>query len=171
MSKLQAARSDTSEAFLAEIGPELAALCTACGACFNACPMVDRVELRGSDPRSTTDGLRRLAKGEMGSPETIKWVGACAKSHRALRDLRAWMRCCWSGSPSSARSTRRVNCRSSRTRHIFRASKHLPACSSLTRSSPNGCRDGPHHFLVRMQHASARRNDPAFDHASGAGRL
>jgi ferredoxin len=80
MSKLQAARSDTSEAFLAEIGPELAALCTACGACFNACPMVDRLDLRGSDPRSTTDGLRRLATGEMGSPETIKWVGACAKS-------------------------------------------------------------------------------------------
>ncbi|HXZ15010.1 MAG TPA: (Fe-S)-binding protein [Roseiarcus sp.] len=80
MSKLQPARSDTSEAFLAQAGLELAALCTACGACFDACPMVDQVGLRGSDSRATTDGLRRLAKGETASDETVAWVGACAKS-------------------------------------------------------------------------------------------
>ena len=80
MSKLQPARSDTSEAFLASVGLELAALCTACGACFDACPMVDHIGLRGSDPRAVTDGLRRLAKGETASAETVAWVGACAKS-------------------------------------------------------------------------------------------
>jgi len=80
MSKLQAGRSDTSEAFLAEVALKLAELCTACGACFNACPIIDHIGLRGSDPRSTTDGLRRLARGETGSAETVAWVGACAKS-------------------------------------------------------------------------------------------
>jgi Fe-S oxidoreductase len=80
MSKLQPARSDTSEAFLAAVGLDLAALCTACGACFDACPMVDHVGLRSSDPRAATDGLRRLAKGETGSAETLAWVAACAKS-------------------------------------------------------------------------------------------
>jgi len=80
MSRLPAARSDTTETFLANIGLELAALCTACGACFDACPMVDRIGLRGSDPTSLTDGLRRLAKGQMGSAETVAWVRACAKS-------------------------------------------------------------------------------------------
>ena len=80
MSKLQPARSDTSEAYLAQVGLELAALCIACGACFDACPMVDQIGLRDSDARAATDGLRRLAKGETGSAETIAWVGACAKS-------------------------------------------------------------------------------------------
>jgi Fe-S oxidoreductase len=80
MSKLQPARSETSEAFLAEVGLELAALCTACGACFDACPIVDHIGLRGSDPRAAADGLRRLAKGETASAETVAWVGACAKS-------------------------------------------------------------------------------------------
>jgi Fe-S oxidoreductase len=80
MGKLQAARSDTTEAFLAGRGPELAALCTACGACFNACPIVDQLGLRGADPISTTDGLRRLAKGETASAETVAWTDACAKS-------------------------------------------------------------------------------------------
>jgi Fe-S oxidoreductase len=80
MSKLPPARSETSEAFLAQVGLELAALCTACGACFDACPMVDQIGLRGSDSRAATDGLRRLAKGEAGSAETVAWVAACAKS-------------------------------------------------------------------------------------------
>src|SRR6202034_1607599 len=80
MAKLQAARSDTTEAFLAGAGPELAALCTACGACFNACPIVDQLGLRGSDPISTTDGLRRLARGETATAETVAWANACGKS-------------------------------------------------------------------------------------------
>ena len=39
--KLPAASAETTEAFLAKAGPALAALCTACGACFNACPMAE----------------------------------------------------------------------------------------------------------------------------------
>jgi ferredoxin len=80
MSKLQPARSETSEAYLAQVGLELAALCTVCGACFDACPMVDHIGLRGFDSKAATDGLRRLAKGETASAETVAWVGACAKS-------------------------------------------------------------------------------------------
>jgi Fe-S oxidoreductase len=80
MNRLPPARSDSSEAFLAEAGLELAALCTACGACFDACPMVDHIGLRGSDAGAVTVGLRRLAKGEPASAETVAWVGACGKS-------------------------------------------------------------------------------------------
>jgi Fe-S oxidoreductase len=80
MTELQAARAETTEEFLAKAGPELAALCTACGACFNACPMVDHLGLRGADPQSTTDGLRRLAMGEAGPEDTVSWTGACTKS-------------------------------------------------------------------------------------------
>jgi Fe-S oxidoreductase len=77
---LQAAKAETTEAFLAKAGPALAALCTACGACFNACPMAEHVGLRGTDPASVTDGLRRLARGEAAPGQTISWVNACAKS-------------------------------------------------------------------------------------------
>ena len=80
MTKLQAARAETTEAFLATAGPELASLCTACGACFSACPMVDRIGLRGFDAQATAAGLRSLARGEVGPAETVSWVGACAKS-------------------------------------------------------------------------------------------
>jgi Fe-S oxidoreductase len=78
--KLPAASAETTETFLANAGPALAALCTACGACFNACPMAEHVGLRDADPASVTDGLRRLARAEAASVDTISWVNACAKS-------------------------------------------------------------------------------------------
>jgi Fe-S oxidoreductase len=80
MTTLQAQRAETTEAFMARAGPELAALCTACGRCFDACPMVDHVGLRAADAKSVTDGLRRLALGEAAPAETVAWVGACARS-------------------------------------------------------------------------------------------
>jgi Fe-S oxidoreductase len=80
MTKLQPVRAETTEAFMARAGPELAALCTACGACFDACPMVDHVGLRAADAGSVTAGLRRLATGETAPADTIAWVKACTKS-------------------------------------------------------------------------------------------
>jgi Fe-S oxidoreductase len=59
-------------------------LCTACGACFNACPMVDHIGLRGADPQATTDGLRRLARGESAPQDTVAWVGACTRSGQCV---------------------------------------------------------------------------------------
>jgi Fe-S oxidoreductase len=80
MSKLQAQRAATTEAFLAEAGPRLAALCTACGACFAACPMPDHVGIREADARAVAAGLVQLANGEAGPADTVKWVGACTHS-------------------------------------------------------------------------------------------
>jgi Fe-S oxidoreductase len=80
MAKLQAARAETTEAFLAAAGPELANLCTACGACFEACPMVDHIQLLAADAKAVTGGLQRLAKGENAPADTIAWVKACTKS-------------------------------------------------------------------------------------------
>ena len=42
--------------------------------------MVDHIGLRAADGRSATQGLRRLATGEMAPSETISWIGACTKS-------------------------------------------------------------------------------------------
>jgi len=84
MTELQPARAATTEAFLTEAGPRLASLCTACGECFKACPMVDYAGLRGNDPATTTAGLKLLANGETGPAETVAWVGACGKSGRCV---------------------------------------------------------------------------------------
>jgi Fe-S oxidoreductase len=84
MTRLPTARAETTEAFLAQSGPELAALCTECGACFNACPMVDYFNLRGVDPTIITSGLRQLAIGEAAPDETVSWVGACTKSGQCV---------------------------------------------------------------------------------------
>jgi Fe-S oxidoreductase len=80
MTVLPKPRAGTTEAFLTQSGEELAALCTACGACFNACPMADHIGLRDADPHLVTSGLRKLANGESAAAETVAWVGACTKS-------------------------------------------------------------------------------------------
>ncbi len=80
MTKLQQDKAASSQAFLADAGPALADLCTACGACFRACPMADHVGLGGADSTAVTHGLRVLARGLAGPAETVTWVGACAKS-------------------------------------------------------------------------------------------
>src|SRR5262249_30169774 len=80
MTKLQPARAATTQAFLSEAGPELAALCTACGACFEACPMPDAIRGRSADGMSITVGLRGLAGGETVPADTVAWVKSCAKS-------------------------------------------------------------------------------------------
>jgi Fe-S oxidoreductase len=84
MSNLPPARAASTEAFLAEAGPRLAGLCTACGACFEACPMVDHIGLRDRNPATATEGLRRLAHGAVGPAETVAWVGACSKSGQCV---------------------------------------------------------------------------------------
>jgi Fe-S oxidoreductase len=80
MTTLQQPRAQSTEAFLAEAGPRLAALCTSCGACFAACPLVDHIGLRAADAKAVTVGLARLAKGEAAPAETVAWVGACGRS-------------------------------------------------------------------------------------------
>ncbi len=80
MTKLQDQRAATTEVFLAEAGPRLAALCTACGACFAACPTVDHIGLRAADAEAVTAGLARLATGQAAPADTLAWVGACTRS-------------------------------------------------------------------------------------------
>ena len=80
MSTLQPARAPSVEAFLAEAGPRLADLCTACGACFRACAMADYAGLGAADAGVVTAGLRDLARGKPASADTVAWVQSCGKS-------------------------------------------------------------------------------------------
>lgn len=72
--------ASSTEAFLDEAGPRLADLCTSCGRCFDACPLVDTIGLRGADKTLVTGGLKALARSAPAPEETVRWVGACAKS-------------------------------------------------------------------------------------------
>lgn len=81
MTQLPTQTAPTTEAFLAQAGPELADLCTACGACFRACPIADHIGVGSADAGAVTMDLRQLARGEPATlPATLQWVGACAKS-------------------------------------------------------------------------------------------
>lgn len=80
MSKLPPHQASTTEAFLAEVGPRLADLCTACGACFRACPMAEYADVEDADPGRVTAGLLSLVRGQMAPDETVRWISSCAKS-------------------------------------------------------------------------------------------
>ena len=126
--------------------------------------------------KSATDGLAPAGQGRGGACRDDRLGGRLHQERPVRRGLpaeglRGSTPCCWSGSPSSAPSTRRISCRPSRTRRCFRASRSSRDCSSATRSLRNGCSGRSHHVLVRLQHAAPRRDDPAVDHAAGARRL
>lgn len=80
MTKLQAPRAPSTEAFLVAEGPRLAELCTACGACMEACPLAAHIGLLPAQSKAITAGLRQLARGEAGPDDTVRWAGACGKS-------------------------------------------------------------------------------------------
>jgi Fe-S oxidoreductase len=78
--KLPNASATSSQDYLASAAGDLAALCTACGRCFDACPLVDTIGLRSADGKAVTNGLALLARGEAAPEATVAWVGACGKS-------------------------------------------------------------------------------------------
>ncbi|MEZ5856165.1 MAG: 4Fe-4S binding protein [Hyphomicrobiaceae bacterium] len=84
MTNLPKATAASTEDFLAGAGPQLADLCTACGACFRACPFPSHLGLDAADASVVTDGLRKLARGEAGPEATVAWVGACGKSGQCV---------------------------------------------------------------------------------------
>ncbi len=84
MTDLPQAAAPNTEAYLASAGPRLADLCTACGACFKACPIAAHLKLPAEAAGAITDGLRQLARGEPASAPTVAWVGACGKSGQCI---------------------------------------------------------------------------------------
>ncbi len=54
--------------------------CTACGKCFDICPMTGPAELDGNDARAVTSAVRALIAGEMGSAAAEKWALVCSGS-------------------------------------------------------------------------------------------
>jgi len=58
----------------------LAALCTACGACARACPMLPYAPAAHQDPAAATFGMRDLLRDGPGSPQGLAWIAVCTRS-------------------------------------------------------------------------------------------
>ena len=54
--------------------------CTACGKCFEVCPMTGPAELAGNDSGAVTSAVRDLIAGEIGSAAAERWAAVCSGS-------------------------------------------------------------------------------------------
>ena len=54
--------------------------CTACGKCFDVCPMTAPAGLAGNDGGAVTAAVRCLIAGEMGSAAAERWAAVCSGS-------------------------------------------------------------------------------------------
>ncbi|MFC7542846.1 4Fe-4S dicluster domain-containing protein [Siccirubricoccus deserti] len=59
----------------------MAALCTACGACVEACPMTRYAAgVEAAGPGVVAAGMRDVLRDGPGTPEALAWIGACTRS-------------------------------------------------------------------------------------------
>ena len=59
----------------------LAAACTACGACYRACPMVpSTAALHGAAPETVMAGIRDILRDGPGAAEAIAFASVCTRS-------------------------------------------------------------------------------------------
>ena len=60
---------------------QLADACTACGACFEACPMVARTPgLHAADPTVVMSGIRDILRDRHGTEHATTFAAACTRS-------------------------------------------------------------------------------------------
>lgn len=59
----------------------MVAACTACGACFDACPMIPYApEAKGADAGQTVRGVLDVLNGGMGDAAARNWISVCTRS-------------------------------------------------------------------------------------------
>lgn len=63
---------------------DIAALCTACGACAAVCPTLSVTGLDHSDPQELTAGVRDLLRGNTAPDAAKSWAEACCGSGACL---------------------------------------------------------------------------------------
>ncbi len=64
---------------------DIAAACTACGACASVCPTLDIAGIEASDPQTLTAGVRDILRGvEEANDASQAWAKACCGSGKCL---------------------------------------------------------------------------------------
>jgi Fe-S oxidoreductase len=73
-------REQYVEAVTARIKTEILDVCTTCGKCAEACPMIAPAGLGEVDPKALVAGVLQGLEGEPGSAESARWLEACSSS-------------------------------------------------------------------------------------------
>jgi heterodisulfide reductase subunit D len=73
-------REQYLEAVTARIKTEVLDVCTTCGKCAEACPMILPAGLAAADPKSLVTGVLAILAEDQGSPEAARWLEACSSS-------------------------------------------------------------------------------------------
>ena len=69
------------KAFIAQETERIAAACTKCGKCFEACPMTRySPALAGADPKAVATDIVALLRGAPGSAQALGWASVCVRS-------------------------------------------------------------------------------------------
>ena len=54
--------------------------CTACGKCFEVCPMAQYSKAPAADGKQVVPGVLAVLQGGQGSPEALGWIAVCTRS-------------------------------------------------------------------------------------------
>ena len=73
-------REQYVEAVTARIKTEILDVCTTCGKCAEACPMIAPAGLEEVDPKTLVAGVLQGLGGGSGSAEAARWLEACSSS-------------------------------------------------------------------------------------------
>jgi Fe-S oxidoreductase len=65
-------------------GKAIADLCTRCGDCFRACPMVEPAGIAAADPTETTAAIVDLVTGGTGNEDAVRWASVCSGSGNCI---------------------------------------------------------------------------------------
>ena len=65
-------------------GEAIADVCTRCGDCFRACPMVEPAGIGGADATETTAAIVDLVTGGAGNDDAVRWAKVCSGSGNCI---------------------------------------------------------------------------------------
>lgn len=74
------AREQYVEAVKARIKTEILDVCTTCGKCAEACPMIEHAGLGEAEPKAMVAGVLDVLAGGAGTDEATRWLEACSSS-------------------------------------------------------------------------------------------
>lgn len=73
-------REQYVEATAARIKTEILDVCTTCGKCAEACPMIAHADLGEADPKAMVAGVLDILADGPGTAEAVRWLEACSGS-------------------------------------------------------------------------------------------
>jgi heterodisulfide reductase subunit D len=76
---------ETFENALSDRVDAMADACTACGKCFEACPITGPAGIAGTEPREAIAGVLEILRNRTGPEASAKWASSCVASGECLK--------------------------------------------------------------------------------------